>query len=78
MRIFTGLLYLPGVLHSWWINVEGLWEQDGIIVEFLATMSVQQFQLLVRCLWFDNGDTRRERLAVEIDKGSILLFCKKV
>lgn len=57
-----GLLYLSGVGHVNHLNCEDLWSRNGYGVEmFHLTMSLQRFKFLLRCIRFDDKETRLER-----------------
>lgn len=62
LKGFIGLLYMAGVLHGGRLNLDEFWERDGTGVEiFWATMSLQRFRFLIRCIRFDDLDTRIQR-----------------
>lgn len=55
-------MYMSGVLHGGRLNLDEFCERDGTGVEiFWATMSLQRFRFLIRCIRFDDLDTRIER-----------------
>lgn len=63
---FLGLLIYSGVLKANRLNVKDLWKSDGSGVEiFRLAMSIKRFLFLLRCLRFDNKDTREERRAID-------------
>ena len=62
IKALLGLLYLAGTLKSSRLNTKELWERNGTGVErFWLVMSRDRFHFLLRCLRFDNLDTRDER-----------------
>lgn len=62
IQALIGLLYYAGVLKSNHLNAEDLWRTDGSGVEiFRLTMSLSRFRFLLRCLRFDDRQTRAER-----------------
>lgn len=62
MKSLFGLLYLLGVFRSGRQNLADFWISDGTGVEiFPITMSLFRFQFLLRCLRFDDRDTREDR-----------------
>ncbi|KAJ8960455.1 hypothetical protein NQ318_013739 [Aromia moschata] len=62
IRAFLGLLLYSGVLKVNRLNIEELWQTDGTGIEiFRLVMSLKRFQLLSRCLRFDDKDFREER-----------------
>nr|XP_023014742.1 uncharacterized protein LOC111504426 [Leptinotarsa decemlineata] len=66
MRALLGLLLYAGVMKSSRLNVGELWKSDGSIIEILRLgMSIKRFLFLLRCLRFDNKDTREERTAID-------------
>ncbi|KAJ8942867.1 hypothetical protein NQ314_009931, partial [Rhamnusium bicolor] len=59
------LLFDSGVLKANRLNLE-LWQSDGSGVEmFRLTMSIKHFKFLLRCLRFDNKQTREERKKID-------------
>lgn len=59
---FLGLLLYSGVLKANRLNIEELWRSDGSGIEmFRLVMSIKRFRFLLRCLRFDNKDTRQNR-----------------
>ncbi|XP_019891791.2 uncharacterized protein LOC109612283 [Musca domestica] len=57
-----GLLYIGGLHKSSHVNVRDLWASDGTGLEiFIATMSFNRFLFLMRCIRFDDVNTRMER-----------------
>lgn len=62
-----GILILAGVNKSGKQNILDLWDKTGFGIEsFHATMSIQRFRFLLRCLRFDDIRDRESRR--EIDK----------
>lgn len=67
MKAFIGLLYICGLQKSSHVYVRDLWATDGTGVEiFRSTMSSTRFYFLMRCLRFDDIQTRQSRK--EFDK----------
>lgn len=63
---FLGLLIYAGVLKSNMLNVKDLWKSDGSGIEmFRLAMSIKRFLFLLRCLRFDNKQTREDRKALD-------------
>lgn len=63
IRAFIGLLYLAGVYKANRLSLEELWgtdDGDGI-AKFSLVMSIKRFKFLVRCLRFDDRQTRSAR-----------------
>lgn len=62
IKAFLGLLYLAGAFKGNRQNLEELWgrENDGI-EKFSLVMSLRRFKTLIRCLRFDDRDTRTQR-----------------
>ncbi|XP_063222039.1 piggyBac transposable element-derived protein 4-like [Bacillus rossius redtenbacheri] len=74
MKAFMGLLYLAGVYRGSRLNLEDLWDPSGDGVEtFRLTMSLKRFQFLMRCIRFDNKETRNERK--ELDRIAPIREC---
>lgn len=66
IRALIGLLYLAGVCHGNRLNREDIWNTKGYGIEmFHLTMSMQRFKFLLRCLRFDDKDTRVERASFD-------------
>lgn len=66
IRGFLGLLYLLGVYRANRLNLDELWSSDGDGIEkFRLTMSQRRFRFLMRCLRFDDRDSRPERRATD-------------
>lgn len=62
MKAFLALLYLAGVLKSNRLSLEEMWSTDGEGIEFFRlAMSIKRFKFLIRCLRFDDPQTRVER-----------------
>lgn len=61
LEAYLGLTLLAGVYKSHGENLEQLWnEKDGRPI-FRATMPLQRFKSISRCLRFDNDDDREQR-----------------
>ncbi|XP_063227959.1 piggyBac transposable element-derived protein 4-like [Bacillus rossius redtenbacheri] len=74
MKAFMGLLYLAGVYRGSRLNLEDLWDPSGDGVEtFRLTMSLKRFRFLMRCIRFDNKETRNERK--ELDRIAPIREC---
>ena len=66
LKAFIGLLILAGVHRSNRQSLEDLWGSDGDGIEkFRLVMSIKRFKFIVRCLRFDNRDTREERRKID-------------
>lgn len=66
MKAFIGLLYFAGLYKSNRQNLDDLWSSDGMGVElFRLVMSERRFRFLIRCLRFDDRETRLERKSVD-------------
>lgn len=62
IKAFIGLLYLAGVYRGSRLNLDDLWDINGDGIEtFSLTMSLKRFRFLMRCIRFDNRETRAER-----------------
>nr|XP_023012848.1 piggyBac transposable element-derived protein 4-like [Leptinotarsa decemlineata] len=62
IKSLLGLLYLAGTLKSSRLNTKELWERNETGVErFWLVMSRERFHFLLRCIRFDNIDTREKR-----------------
>lgn len=62
MKALIGLLYLAGLFKSGRRNSQDFWASDGTGVEvFPATMAHRRFVFLLRCLRFDDVNTRDDR-----------------
>lgn len=62
IRAFIGLLYLAGVYKANRLSLEELWGTDGDgIAMFSLVMSIKRFKFLIRCLRFDDRETRSAR-----------------
>lgn len=67
IKALIGILYLAGVRKANHMNLGDLWRTDGSGVEaFRLGMNRIRFQFLMRCLRFDDINTRQER--VQMDK----------
>ena len=63
IKALFGLLYLAGTLKSGRLNTKELWDRNGVGVErFWLVMSRDCFHFLLRCLRFDNLETREKKL----------------
>lgn len=62
IKAFIGLLYLAGVYRNCRLNLEDLWGSncDGIET-FKLTMSLSRFRFIMRCIRFDDRETRVDR-----------------
>ena len=64
LKAFIGLLYLAGAYRANRQSLEELWGTEGDGVErFGLVMSIKRFKFLLRCIWFDDRDTRITRKA---------------
>ena len=64
LEAFIGLLYLAGAYGANRKSLEELWETEGDGVERLGlVMSIKRFKSLLRCMRFDDRDTRITRKA---------------
>lgn len=62
LKALIGLLYLSGLHKSSHVNVRDLWATDGSGIEiFRSTMSHKRFLFLLRCLRFDDVNSREDR-----------------
>ncbi|XP_050510423.1 piggyBac transposable element-derived protein 4-like isoform X2 [Diabrotica virgifera virgifera] len=62
IRAFVGLLYLAGAYKANRISLEELWgKNDDGIEKFSLVMSIKRFKFLMRCLSFDDLETRSSR-----------------
>lgn len=62
MRALFGMLYLLGVSKSGRQNITDFWRTDGTGMDAIyCTMSYNRFRFLLRCLRFDDVNTRQER-----------------
>uniref|UniRef100_A0A1Y1K4Z8 PiggyBac transposable element-derived protein domain-containing protein n=1 Tax=Photinus pyralis TaxID=7054 RepID=A0A1Y1K4Z8_PHOPY len=62
-----GMLYLLGVCKSGRQNLKDVWRTDGTGIDAIyCTMSYNRFRFLIRCLRFDDINSREDRR--EIDK----------
>ena len=64
LKAFIGLLYLAGAYRANRQSLEELWgiEGDGV-QRFYLVMSIKRFEFLLRCLRFDDRNTRITRKA---------------
>lgn len=60
-----GLCLLAGVFHSRGQDTRELWDKDVGLPRFRATMSVNRFEEILRCMRFDDETTREERKSVD-------------
>ena len=66
IRALLGLLYLAGCLKSNRLSTKDMWARNGTGIEiFWLTMSEQRFLFLLRCIRFDDLDTRDARKATD-------------
>lgn len=66
IKAFLGLLYLAGVFRGGHQRLSDFWATDGLGINiFRMTMSEKRFRFLIRCLRFDNRDTREARRQVD-------------
>ena len=57
-----GLIYFVGTMKSQHGNVQQLWPANGTGIQILrADLSYKRLLILLRCICFDNRDTRAER-----------------
>lgn len=62
LRAFLGLLYLAGVFRGGHRHLADFWVTNGLGIDvFRMAMSEKRFRFLVRCLRFDNKQTRELR-----------------
>lgn len=62
VKSLFGLLYYCGRLRGAHLNTKDLWAADGTGADiFISTMSRQRFHFLLRCLRFDDMNTREDR-----------------
>lgn len=62
LRAFIGLLYLAGVYKANRLCLEELWgKDDDGIAKFKLVMNIKRFKFLIRCLRFDDRETRSAR-----------------
>lgn len=66
IRAFIGLLYLAGVYKANRLSLEELWgtDDDGI-AKFGLVMNIKRFKFLIRCLRFDDRETRSARKEID-------------
>ncbi|KAI4471976.1 piggybac transposable element-derived protein 4 [Holotrichia oblita] len=66
IKAFLGLLYLAGVFRGARQRLSDFWATDGLGIHiFRMTMSEKRFRFLIRCLRFDNRNTRDTRRQVD-------------
>ncbi|CAG5058693.1 unnamed protein product [Parnassius apollo] len=66
LEALLGLLLFAGVRENCRLNAKDLFKTDGLLPEiFRLTMSWNRFCLLLRCLRFDDKDTRVVRASVD-------------
>ncbi|XP_035210184.1 uncharacterized protein LOC118184586 [Stegodyphus dumicola] len=71
IKAFIGLLYLIGLHKSSHVYIRDLWATDGTGIEiFRTTMSSTRFNFLLRCIRFDDIETRQSRK--ELDKLALI------
>lgn len=62
MKAFIGLLYLAGSQHGGRKKLYEFWSEQGLGLQlFPASLSQRRFMFLMKCIRFDNTDTRDER-----------------
>lgn len=63
---FLGLLYLAGLFRGGHQRLSDFWTTDGLGINiFRMTMSEKRFRFLIRCLRFDDKNTRETRRKVD-------------
>lgn len=66
VKAVIGIMYLAGVNKSSHQNLEDLWTYDGTGVEmYKCVMNLRRFRFLLRCLRFDNQNTRDDLLQID-------------
>lgn len=66
IKAFIGLSYLAGVYKANHLNLEELWSTNGDGIEiFRLTMGLRRFRFLIRCLRFDDLETRQDRRKID-------------
>lgn len=63
IKAVIGLLYLAGIYHANRLSLDELWSEDGV-QRFRRTMSLRRFRFILRCLRFDDLETRGEKSIV--------------
>ncbi|XP_034952426.1 uncharacterized protein [Chelonus insularis] len=61
IKALIGLLYISGYRKQSTVDVNELWGEEFSVTIFKATMSAHRFQFLLKCLRFDNKNTRKQR-----------------
>ncbi|XP_035205515.1 uncharacterized protein LOC118180546 [Stegodyphus dumicola] len=62
LKALFGLLYYAGVLRAAHLNAKDLWSTDGFgVTIFRNTMTLNRFHFLLRCIRFDNINSRSQR-----------------
>lgn len=62
IKAVIGLLYIAGVKHGGRMNLSEFWATDGNgVAIFPATMGINRFRFLCRCIRFDDIHSREER-----------------
>ncbi|XP_063231053.1 piggyBac transposable element-derived protein 4-like [Bacillus rossius redtenbacheri] len=62
IKSLLGLLYGMGFLHGGRMNIQDFWSTDGLGTErFPATMAFRRFRFLLKCIRFDDIETRQQR-----------------
>ncbi|KAK9716951.1 Transposase IS4 [Popillia japonica] len=76
IKAFIGLFYLAGVYKSARLTLEDLWASNGDGIEiFRLTMSLSRFRFIMRCLRFDDRETRPERLTMSLSRFRFIMRC---
>ena len=66
LRAYIGLLYYSGLQKTSKTNIKDLWDEFGGSPVYRATMSLNRFAFISKCIRFDDKSTRVERK--ELDK----------
>ncbi|XP_066590616.1 piggyBac transposable element-derived protein 4-like [Prorops nasuta] len=61
IKAFFGLLYYSGLFKVNRTDIEDLWSVHSLSL-FRATMTYRRFKIILRCIRFDDKETRKERL----------------
>ncbi|KAK9738121.1 Transposase IS4 [Popillia japonica] len=59
IKALIGMLYLAGVYHANRLSLDELWSEDGV-QRFRKTITLRRFRLIMRCMRFDDIETRDE------------------
>lgn len=66
IKCFIGLLVLIGLFKSKNLNFDELWELSGLGIDaFRLAMSLNRFKFLLRCIQFDDEDSRESRKKID-------------